>query len=335
MSELIVHRAILHVYDFLSGNIFESKRSLNLEDAGIDGYIRGMVKRCHYDMRLSPGHFHEASRFLNMYEQYQKQESTFVEYTAATGSFVSEFLKSTAEQSYDILFAEYSVDEVPYLGMYLLENRKEYTHFVGSDSEGNPGVTIVRQACVLPSGSRKISAFALINAMNRDVQFTDEVKWTMGDVQVMKEMILECDSTRSHKEILQEVEEVVKEVAEKCDENPTILLSRYKNYVKDTMAEADTVKTEDLAVHVFNQSEDMQNTFLSASLEHELPKEVSVPAASLRTTMKNQKIRTDTGIELTFPTEYFQEPDKIAFINHPDGTISIEIRNIGKIINRK
>lgn len=50
--------------------------------------------------------------------------------------------------------------------------------------------------------------------------------------------------------------------------------------------------------------------------------------------MKNQKIRTDTGIELSFPTAYFENPDKIEFINNPDGTISIEIKHVGKITNR-
>ena len=51
-------------------------------------------------------------------------------------------------------------------------------------------------------------------------------------------------------------------------------------------------------------------------------------------TGKNHKIKTDTGIEVSFPADYFKNKDFIEFINNPDGTISIQLRNIGKIINK-
>ena len=46
---------------------------------------------------------------------------------------------------------------------------------------------------------------------------------------------------------------------------------------------------------------------------------------------RSQKIKTDTGIEITFPAEYAGNDDFIEFINQPDGTISIAVKNIGKI----
>ena len=49
---------------------------------------------------------------------------------------------------------------------------------------------------------------------------------------------------------------------------------------------------------------------------------------------RNHKIKTDTGIELLFPVDYFENKDFIEFINKPDGTISIELKNIGKIMNK-
>ena len=101
------------------------------------------------------------------------------------------------------------------------------------------------------------------------------------------------------------------------------------------MQETDSISTQDLAVNVFNDSEAMQDTFISTSLEHELPQQLPITQSNVRSSMKNQKIRTDTGIELTFPTEYFENPELIEFINHPDGTISIEIKKIGRIINKK
>lgn len=335
MSELIINRAVLHVYDFLSGTVAPSESVLNLEDKWIQGYLNSIVRRCHYDARIQEGSFHSESTFLKLYEDFEAEGCSFVEYSQKTGEYVSEYLKSTDGQSYDILFVDYRMDESPYLGMYLLENQKAYTHFCGADSTGNINNTIQYHSCVLPSGSRKIASYALLKTISHEVSFCDDTKWTLGDVQVMKDLILACDSKRSHKEVMLDVQEVVSEVAEKCDENPTILLSRYKNYVQNALQETDAVSVEDLAVHVFNDSEKLQDTFISTSMEHDLPQQLPVSSHTVRSTMKNQKIRTDTGIELTFPTEYFENPDLIEFINHPDGTISIEIKKIGKITNGK
>ena len=96
---------------------------------------------------------------------------------------------------------------------------------------------------------------------------------------------------------------------------PALLLTD----VKDSVEEEVPMTREDLAANVFNESEEMQNTFISASLEHELPKEVEVPKQYVTKKLKNQKIKTDTGIE---------------FVNHQDCTITIEIKNIGKITNK-
>ena len=335
MSELVINQAILHVYDFLSGTVAPSENVLNLEDKWIQGYLNSIVRRCHYDTRIQEGSFHSDSTFLKLYEDFEAEGCSFVEYSQKTGEYVSEYLKSTDGQSYDILFVDYRMDESPYIGMYLLENQKAYTHFCGADSTGNINNTIQYHSCVLPSGSRKISSYALLKTISHEVSFCDDTKWTLGDVQVMKDLILACDSKRSHKEVMMDVQEVVSEVAEKCDENPTILLSRYKNYVQNALQETDAVSVEDLALHVFNDSKKLQDTFISTSMEHDLPQQLPVSSHTVRSTMKNQKIRTDTGIELTFPTEYFENPDLIEFINHPDGTISIEIKKIGKITNRK
>ena len=49
---------------------------------------------------------------------------------------------------------------------------------------------------------------------------------------------------------------------------------------------------------------------------------------------KNHKIRTDTGIELTFPAEYGENPDFIEFFSTPNGRIEIVLKNIGSIENR-
>ena len=78
----------------------------------------------------------------------------------------------------------------------------------------------------------------------------------------------------------------------------------------------------------------MKERFLEKAAEKTLPPEVDLPRAAVAASMKKQKIKTDTGIEITFPAEYFRNQEFIEFVNHSDGTITIEIKQISKITNR-
>ena len=46
------------------------------------------------------------------------------------------------------------------------------------------------------------------------------------------------------------------------------------------------------------------------------------------------KLKTDTGIELTIPTDYFDNTQYLEFNNCEDGTISITIKHVASIVNR-
>jgi len=47
-----------------------------------------------------------------------------------------------------------------------------------------------------------------------------------------------------------------------------------------------------------------------------------------------QKLKLSNGIELVVPVDVYRNPELIEFINNPDGTISVTIKNVAEIINR-
>ena len=48
----------------------------------------------------------------------------------------------------------------------------------------------------------------------------------------------------------------------------------------------------------------------------------------------SHKLKTNTGVEIKLPTQMIHDIDFIEFINEPNGTISIVLKNIGEIINK-
>lgn len=333
MAAIFVNAAILHIFDFSAGTTVLSQSSLNMDDTIIETYVHRQIQKIMNDLRCQEGCFHEESQFLKLMNDYSNNLYSFVDYSLNVANMLEGYLKNCENPANDVLIIDYTYDDVPYVALLVLENQMAYTHLTKQD-----GVlitnTIIQQHSLLPSATKKISTFAYINKTNQEIHLLDQMKWNVVDVEVMQEMILDCSCEKSKEEVLKEVHEVVKEVAIKTDTNPTLLLSKYKNYVKDSVEEEVPMTREDLAANVFNESEEMQNTFISASLEHELPKEVEVPKQYVTKKLKNQKIKTDTGIELSFPTEYSENSNFIEFVNHQDGTITIEIKNIGKITNK-
>ena len=151
---------------------------------------------------------------------------------------------------------------------------------------------------------------------------------------MLPEILLQCTSTISGKEAIKTVSQIAAEVAEKHGANSAVILSKAKNYLLENAETSTSFSPTELGQEVFAGSQAMQQEFESQIIEAQLPKDVKVEKTLAVKTAKNHKIKTDTGIEITFPAEYFENHDFIEFINNPNGTISIEVKNIGRILNK-
>ena len=94
------------------------------------------------------------------------------------------------------------------------------------------------------------------------------------------------------------------------------------------------VDARELGREVFADQPRVAERFEAAVEKGALPERVVVEKAVAKRVTKSHKIRTDTGIELTFPAEYGENSDFIEFFSTPDGRIEIALKNIGAIENR-
>ena len=126
---------------------------------------------------------------------------------------------------------------------------------------------------------------------------------------------------------------VVEEVAEEYGANAAVAVSKAKAYVAENADESDELAPWDLGEEVF-EDEPLQKRFEQALADEALPERVVVEKNVAKRVAKSHKIRTDTGIDITFPAEYGENPDFIEFVSGPNGLINIELKNIGHIENR-
>ena len=58
---------------------------------------------------------------------------------------------------------------------------------------------------------------------------------------------------------------------------------------------------------------------------------VKAPESVVQKKMGKQTLKTDTGIEISIPIDQVRDGNAVEFINNPDGTISILIKNVNRI----
>lgn len=216
----------------------------------------------------------------------------------------------------------------------LLPRKKSFLHNIeGSDDHAYN--ELMRTDATLPNPTQKVDSYAVVNTRTFSVDFADKVRSVAGqDTYIIPDSLLQCTTHASTREVIKQVTDIVEQVAQEYGANPTVAVSKAKACVSENAGDSAVLLPWDIGEEVFEDAPQMRERYHERSREADLPERVQVKASVANRLTKSQKIRTDTGIEITFPAEYSSTSDYISFINQPDGSINIEIKGIGKIENR-
>ncbi len=332
---MIIKNAALHIIDFNSGVCVFSQQQLDYSNAVVNEYIEKHIERIHKDNGSKSGIFKEDSKFASQLEKFKRGELEFLEFSSWIANCVHESLAlSEDSESMDLLILDYIFDEEKYIGLFILPNKSAYTHQVVND-DGVIHGEIIRHYAILPGISQRITSYAIVGLSKELVSFSDKKRSIAGkSVTVIPNVLLECNSNISQKEAVKIVEKAAAQVAEEYGTNTAEAVTKVKSRVVASAESGENFCPFDLGEEVFSESPLMKEAFEKKIEEKEVPRTVKLEPQAVVKANKSHKIKTDTGIEITFPVEYFDDRKFIEFINNPDGTISIELKNIGKIINR-
>ena len=335
---LRINHAILHVFDFTSCvNVF-SQGELDLESRLIKGYVTKHVKKVFGNIDNKRGEFAPDSMFAPELQAYFAGQRDFIGLSVQIAEFIaSELGRMSKSESTDLLVVDFEEEEQlqggssdddaveasfegrvnRYFGIFLLESRQAFMHSVAYGEDGQPCNEIERHHAILPNPSQKISSFAVINMRSMEVAFQDKKRVIAGEERwLIPDGLLQCSMQASSKEVIDEISRIVEEVATEYGADPVVALSKAKAYVCDA-------------------ADEREERFVECAVEENIPERVRVEKKAAERVTRNHKIRTDTGIEITFPSEYANNPDFIEFASTPNGLISIELKNIGHIENRR
>ena len=331
-------RAVLHILDAAGGISVYSDGELDIADASVNSFITKHIEKIFEDASLRRGEFAGNSGFKYQITEYIKDEDGGFN---ALSRFIAKRLydglaSSDKPESCDLIVCDCIINDLPVLAVLKCDNKIGYTHQV-TQEEGTVKNQIINHYAILPTTSQKISECAFINLTDFTIKYKGKKRNIDGEAtDLMADMVLECIYDISPRESVNAVKRIAKKVAEENGGDSIETMSKMKEYVTETVEEGENnyIETDKVADKIFDGRPGMRDEFMQKIEKANVPQRVAVNSYVTKKLASNVKLVTDIGVELTFPAEYYQNSDYIEFINNDDGTISIQINNIGEVVNK-
>ena len=330
-------KAMLHLLDGGTGNAVFSELSLDLADDVVYGYVSRQLERAAGDSGLHEGELIGVeNEFRRKLGQYDRELLGFEAFSAWVAGEVWRVISTSAKaECCALLTAEYYEGETKNFAILKLAGRQGFLPDVGADAEGRVFCNITSRSDLLPGAGQKAEEVALLSPASGRVRFYEKARTVDGaDCPLFSKGVLRCTQSASAGETVKLMREIAQTVAETYGEDKTAVVARVRAGIAEKLDANDQLAPFDLGEEVFAESEEMQQEFRRQVSAAGVPERVSVPKKLAVREARSQKIRTDTGIEITFPLDYAENTDYLEFLREEDGTIAIQIKRVGSIENR-
>ncbi len=350
---LKVSQAILHVFDFETGSKYYSEAPLDLENRPTKSYVQRRLRKIVGNAESNHGEFAEDSGFAGELEHYLMGGAEFQGFSVQIAEWFWEELRRAEElEQVDLLVADFiDTDAVPvdanstdaevdaafdgpegkrFFAVVLLPRKQSFVHEIGGGAN-----EILRMDTALPNPTAKIDTYVLVDCDSFAIDFHDKERSIGGEaIQILPDKFLQCTAAASTQQVFTEVSEIVQDVAEEYGLTPAVEVGRAKAAVAQQADREEVVAPAEIGRVVFEDRPDVQQVFEERVREAKLPEEAPVRRGVANRLAKNHKIKTDTGIEITFPSDLADKPGYLDFATGADGTISITIGNVAHIENK-
>lgn len=332
---ITINKAILHILDFNSGVTVFSQQELDRESNSVVSFLTKHLEKSYTAQNAKTGSFYPNSKFKSQLVDYLAGSLDFISFSMYAAELLyTAIAQSDKLDSTDVLVCDFTIDEIRVVGLLKCTNKVGFIHQVVHENE-QLKTEIINHYAILPGTTQKIEEYAFIDTDTLDIKFIDKKRSVNGrDSYMIADHILECSSLISPKSTLELVNTIARTVAENHGASTMEASLKSKSYIAENTEVSEYLDPVELSKAVFPSSPLMQQEYVQEVQKAGIPETVKIDKDLAIKTGKSHKIKTDTGIELTFPVDYFQNSEYIEFINNPDGTLSIALKKIGSIVNK-
>ena len=330
-----INKAALEIFDFTSSLAVYSEHELKVGDQAIHDYISNHVVKAFKDPGARTGTLHDASPFGKQLVDYKNGDLKFIELSKNLGESLFTYMKQATDSVViDTIICE-AVTDASYICILLCQAHDAFTHQLFSEDDGSLATELVSHKAVLPMPSQKLRAFASINLHDFSVRIFEPKGEFDGEVSyILADKVLQLGTNQSSRDTVKKVKAIVDKVAQAHESDGVVELTIAKSMIAKNAEVSDTVDPVRIVEEVFKANPVQQEAAKKELADADMMRPLPVNREFATKVGEHHKIKTDTGIEISFPVEYMKNSEFIEIKTNDDGTLRIELKNINKIVNK-
>ena len=333
MNEINIEKMILHILDNSIGMPVLSEKE-HPYSRDIMEFIANHIEKILNDISIKKASFDSGENTVkNLCIAISEDNSNFVEKTKEFAQLMYNIMVENATiPPCDLICSLFNRDGEKYLGFFILNYKPSYVHRV-SEAENIIINTVIKQQTTLPNENQKINECIIINLNDYSILLKEQKYEINGEKEFyISKYLLKSNSVLSDKEKIDIVNKVSKKIVKDYYENDIKKMAEVKNALVESVEDSGSIDIEHVKSKAFKNNFELQNIYEEEIEKKGLTEKIIEVSEKLDKKLpRTQKLITDDGIEIKVPTSYLTNGNKIQFLNNPDGTISILLKNIRDI----
>lgn len=326
-------KTILHILDTEHNTCVISDECME-DSEELDAVLQSKADKVFASAQKKKGSFKDDSIFREWVERYKDNQLSFEEMSEKIARAIFDAkMKYGLYASSDLLIA-----------IVLNEGRR---YLLGIDNSYHEGIThdihqgdkTCNQICfsnsLLSASLVKNDRVFLVELSDLSVNCIEtKVEVEAEKINFFADIILHSSTQPSYKEAVKSIAKSVELVADKYEIDGMEIIPKMKSIIKENVEAQTPIRIEDVAEQLFADKPLAKGDFKEELRTQGVKKDVEVEYVRSAKSEVVQKIKTDKGIELIIPVDYMNSRDFVEFKNQPDGTISIQLKNIVHITSK-
>jgi hypothetical protein len=267
---------------------------------------------------------------------FTNKELDFIEKSSEMAQMVFDSLAISEDApSGDLLVVELAeLNGTPKLGLLKFNYKPSFTHHV-TYVEDKMQNNIILNKTIFPSMTQRIDECCLINLETFELEIVEKKYSFEGQKRLFfTERFLQVDPKPTVTENLKIIKKAVKEVAGRYNEEEYVSMSQTQQAIFESIEEDGIISKEKIADVVFENNESAKQEYFEIIEQTKFSEEIPSNVPKYEKKYSKQKFKLTNGIELSVPTDIFKDKELIEFINNPDGTISVMIKNVEEVVSK-
>lgn len=332
--DIKVRKLIVHILDLNMEMPLLSDEEHPLDDEIVE-FVEGHVLKMLSDDGLKSANFKEDSKLQELFEGILSDDGNYIKYTSEVATMLYDVIIHYPDiPSSDLVCTLFDVDGVPHFGILKFNYKTSYIHYVNMNDDKKVN-SIIKQKTALPGDTQKVDECIIVNLNDFSMKVNEKKYDINGEERYyLSSMFLDSVTKMSKKEKAKVFKKAVEDFGKKHLKDDMEAAGNFAAAVTECIEKNEVIDIAMVAENTLKKRPEMKQELIehieSIGIEE---KEIEVDKETANKVFKKHKIKTDSGIEISLPFDFYKDRNKMEFINNPDGTISIVLKNINKITN--